>query len=55
MGEEGRTPQQHVRLAAGELLESLQQRFINLLRAEIVDEVIIVDSNLPKPKEDNDE
>lgn len=46
--EEGTATQEHVRLATSELLESLQQSFVDLLGAKVVDEVIVIDCDLQK-------
>lgn len=46
MREKGATAQEEVRLAAREVLEPLEELVVDLLGAELVDEVVVVDRHL---------
>lgn len=49
--EESPAAKEHVRLPACDSLEPLEERGVDLLRAKVVDEVIVVNSNLENKKE----
>lgn len=46
MREEGSATEKHVRFPSSKALETSEQLVVDLLCAEIVDQVIVIDSNL---------